>query len=72
MFSPMIYETIDAYFQDVETGSDFFVELTPSHYLSEKAMYTAAFNIARENFEFPIFAGWRTVEEAELLGYDTY
>lgn len=72
MIDPMNYKTIDAYFYDNETGFDFFVELTTSRYLSREALYNAAVAIARENFESPIFGGWRTVEEAESLGYDTY
>lgn len=72
MIDPMKYETVDAYFYDHETGFDFFVELDTAHYTSREALYDAAVAIAREYFESPIFGGWRTVEEAEALGYDTY
>ena len=56
----MIY---DYFFQDMETGEEFFVE---------RETKEEAITIATTYFEEPILMGIFSPEDADILGYDTY
>ena len=56
----------DFLFEDVETGEQFFVETTS---LSQAEVTLQMSGFEEGQYEF---LGKYTVEEAEILGYDTY
>lgn len=56
----------DFLFEDVETGEQFFVETTN---LSQAEVILQMSGFEKEQYEF---LGKYTVEEADILGYDTY
>ena len=56
----------DFLFEDVETGGQFFVETTS---LSQAEVILQMSGFEEGQYEF---LGKYTVEEAEILGYDTY
>lgn len=60
-------EWIDYWFEDEESGEEFFVEVRMTEHAKKDA-----WAIARANFEKPKLFGTLTPEEAEWYGYDTY
>ena len=53
----------DYFFEDVETGEEFFVEVETEE---------EAIEIAERFFDEPVLKGIFSPEDADILGYDTY
>lgn len=58
---------IDFWFQDVQTGEDFFVEVEDT-----ADAYLKADRIARQNFPNPRYVDTVSPLTADAMGFDTY